>query len=166
MKTTEFKKHLNRLLAEQRKQMEVHATERRRLGEQIMVTRMVADNIKDIVPKGWAMQVSSWGAHITLEPPEGTALDEVVKQAGKLAKKLNKEPTKSINRGEINITFYLYPTFMEKTMWRCSCAVGIYVNNTEACDIEVVEEMQPVKKIILTGYCKALVESKYLSHAD
>jgi hypothetical protein len=162
MKTAEFKSHLDKLLAAQRRQVENQKKERQSLATQITATKMVADNITDIVPKGWVMNVASWGAHIDLVPPKGTGIDVIDYHAGRLARQLNVEPKKNVTQNEIIITYYLFPSFETRQGWRTNVAVTIYTGNSEKCDVEVVEEMQPVKKTVLTGYCKVLAETKYL----
>jgi len=129
----------------------------------IMVGRMVADNIADLIPKGWEMQHNNY--YLSFAPAEGSGITaaDLDKLGAKLARAFNCEPKKTITADVIDFTWWVYPTFMNKWDWKESVMIEFKIGNTEKCDFIVKRKMQKISEP--TGYCKALAEKKYLEPA-
>jgi hypothetical protein len=130
----------------------------------IMLTRMVADNIADLMPKGWEIKPYYYGTAVHFNAvDEKITLADLDKLATKLAKAFDTEPMKLIGTNTVNFTFYLYPKNGAK-----QCPTGtrleLTIGNTEKCEVETVDVIK--KETKLTGYCAALEAKKYLTHAS
>lgn len=126
-----------------------------------MLTRMVAQNIADLIPAELQATYSGYGVKYT--PAEGATVtpDQFDKLVAKLAKQLNQEPRKSIYPSTISADFWVYPVAFRKNEWLEGVNIEITIGNTEKCDFVVRRRMQQVSEP--TGYCKALLEKKYLA---
>ena len=149
------------LIAYKRKLREV-----KDFAKDVMFTRMVMQNIADLIPLDrLKMEKTYWHAGVTIRPKvneEGKEIpfppDEFDKLIGRLARAFNNEPTLTIDKDKMDGTFWLYPKMLNE--WHQSVIVEVIIGNTEACDIDYVEEVVKVPK--LTGFCKALAEKKYI----
>jgi len=129
----------------------------REVVHRIMIARMIAQNIAELIPAGWELQQGSW-ATLEYKPAEGSSITvaDMDKACGRLARKLRNEPTRTVGKDKIDFTFYLYPRTGD---YSCTM-VSFLIGNSESCDFEVKRKMQ--KTYVPTGYCKKLAEAKYL----
>jgi len=136
----------------------------RSISSKVMVARMVADNIADLIPKEWQLQ-NNGSYYLHFRPAEGSGVTaaDLDKLAKKLSKAFNTEPTKTVTPETIDFTWWSYPSFMERWNWKESVMIEFVIGNTEKCDFVVKRKMRKVSES--TGYCKALQEKKYLEPA-
>jgi len=152
-------------------QLKSKRNEIKEFSRKAMLTRMVADNIADLIPKGYEIKPYGYFPGIKIIPMEGIniPINDFDKFIAKLAKIFGKEPYMNVEEHSINASFYLYPTMNingvdwidNNNSWP-HVMIDIRTTNTEACD--VVYEDYTSKRAILTGYCKQLQEKKYLIH--
>jgi hypothetical protein len=134
------------------------------LGRQIMLSRMVADNITDIIPIGWKITPrDTWGLRLSPEENVVVTADQFDKIISKFARTFNKEPRVNINTDIMDGSFWVYPGGQhigkDNFRWE-SIMIEIVVGNTEKCEFIYKRKMN--KQAQLTGYCKILAEKKYL----
>jgi hypothetical protein len=132
--------------------------------KKMMLSRMVFDNLSDLIKNGWNMMPYSGYSGIRIVPCEGItiAVDDFDKFVAKMAKIFRKEPYMNVEENSINATFYIYPNMNDDTNNWPHVMIDIRTDNTETCD--VTYEEYTAKRAIVTGYCKALQEKKYLIH--
>jgi hypothetical protein len=133
----------------------------RRNSNKTMLTRMVVQNIADLIPAELKATYSGYGVKYT--PVEGATVtpDVFDKLVAKLAKQLHQEPRKSVYPSTISANFWVYPVAYSRHDWGEGVNIEITIGNTEKCDFVVRRKMQQVSEP--TGYCKALLEKKYLA---
>ena len=157
MRTTDFKKFVDEAKDNVKKaQKNVLAVVHR-----LMITRMVADNVADIiVPFGWELK-KTFSLCVHYEPAAGSniTITDLDKLAAKLSKVFNTEPYKNLSRDVVDFTFYLHPRLGGD--WQvCGTRIEFVIGNTEACEVETIDVVR--QETQLTGYCKALSDKKYL----
>jgi hypothetical protein len=151
MKTQEFKREFNYAKRALRSTV-----------NKIMLARMVADNIADLIPQEW--QLTNRGSYyLQFRPAEGATVTiaDLAKLATKLAKAFNKEPAKTVTKDTVDFTWYSYPAFLNKWDWTESVMIEFAMGNTEKC--EFIKKRKSVTQFEPTGYCKALKEKQYLT---
>jgi hypothetical protein len=145
-------------------QLKSKRNEIKEFSKKVMLTKMVSDNISDLLPKGFEIKPYGYFSGIKIVPIENINIpvDDFDKFIAKLAKIFGKEPYMNVEETTINATFFLYPSMQNKENSWPNVMVNIRTTNTEACDF--VYEEQTHKVVKLTGYCKQLQEKKYLIH--
>jgi hypothetical protein len=135
------------------------------VGTKTMLSRMIIQNIQDIVPDKWEIDYSTYDYGITLKPKGNVdiQIDEFEKTIAKLARKFNKEPYVSVQKESLSASFYLYTRYNDKYSNQSIC-IDITTDNKEKCDFETIEEINTVMKP--TGYCKLLSERKFLQFSS
>jgi len=125
--------------------------------------KQVSDNIRDIIPNGWKLEPDNYRGDIRITPiNENMTAEQFDIALSKLARVLRIEPYKDINETNLSATFHLYRERHLGTKHGSNGHVRIEINlkNTEACEVIYKRKMQKVA--VLTGYCKALNDKKYL----
>jgi len=136
----------------------------RKVGKKMFIERMVAQNIRDIIPGCWKIEYMGYvtGLHISPINKDASLVEEFVKLTKKLAKTFQKEPYMNVDKEQLNASFYCYLGFnKEFSPWE-SVLIDVFVGNSEKCDIIVTKTMEEVEHQELTGYCKVLKEKKFL----
>jgi hypothetical protein len=119
----------------------------------VMLIRMLLDNIYEYIMPGFDIIVSHW--RITLRAHKKTTVKDFYNQVDKIAKVLNKEPSKTVDKYDFNAWFWLFNS---------AISINITAENTEKCEIIVKEEYVKQEKYELTGYCKEIKEHKHLQY--
>lgn len=140
----------------------------RKMGMIMMLSKMVADNIADLIPDQWEIIPFGFVSAFKIQPKEGIEItaDKFEKFVYKLARAFNKEPNISIDESIMEADFYVYVSGGNSDFAGRyeSVMIEIIVGNTEKCEIVYKEKMTKVAE--LTGYCKALKEKKYLTTVE
>lgn len=128
----------------------------------IMIGRMVAYNIQDLIDNVFQINVDNYG-DISIEPKEEyhsviTLLD-ITKQTRKISRALNIEPSKDMSEHYVSVNYYLYFNLHDSQ----TIGVNIYMStrNNEPCEITYKRKMHKVP--VYTGFCKEFMEEKVLS---
>lgn len=117
----------------------------------LMLARMVYDNIKEFIMPGFDIEFEY--DRITLRAHKKTTVQGFFKQVDLLARKLNKEPNKSADKYDVRAWFWLFDT---------SVGLRVTTENTEKCDIITRQETRVEEITEVTGYCKELLNKKHL----
>jgi hypothetical protein len=153
MKTNELIQPNFFIEAYQQMKKEMHS-----LSMKIMLTRMVVQNLADVIPdKKWKLIRYGW-SWTRYEAREGTTIADLDKLTKKLAKIFNEEPSKEIMKSSVVFSWYIRFRLDDRVM--PSVLVELAVGNTESC--ELIEKEVLTKTYELTGYCKQLQEREYL----
>lgn len=138
----------------------------RRVGERMMLTNMLYDNVKDLIPSCWKIE-PSYCAGLRISPVDDKAsmVDQFVKLNKKLAKTFRKEPYMIVEKDILNSTFYCRLNYNDKYKYK-PLIIDIYVGNTEKCEIIETTVVEEVVHTELTGYCKMIKERKYYEESN
>jgi len=132
--------------------------ELRNLTMKIMLTRMVLQNLADIIsPKQWKLEKYGW-SWTRFVANEGTTVADLDRLAKKLSMIFRNNPSKEIMKTSIVFSWYIRLKLDDKVL--PAVLVELVVGNTESC--ELVEKEVIEKRYELTGYCKQLQEREYL----
>ena len=119
----------------------------------VMLCRMAADNIRDIVPDYLNIEPNKWVPAILIKPKDENATADIFENATKkISQKLHEKPDIEITKEKLKATWWF--NFKEAMI-----KLELYFGNTEQCEIEYTEETIQVPK--LTGYCAKLKEMQY-----
>jgi vacuolar-type H+-ATPase subunit C/Vma6 len=156
MKTTDYSSEFKRV-----KEMT------KALIKEITFSKMIADNIRDLIPKEWKLEMDGWHGDLRISPAqEGLTADKFDKLLKKLSLALRVEPEKSIDNDILNARIHLYGKKPDGyTEWDRRVCIEITAKNTESCEVVITRKNELVERVELTGYCKALSEKKYLEDA-
>lgn len=123
----------------------------KRAAHDLMLARMAYDNIKEFILPGFDIEIEY--DRIKLRAHKKTTVKGFYDQIDLLARKLNKEPNKSIDKYDMRAWFWLLDT-----------SVGLFITteNTEKCDIITRQETRTEEITEVTGYCKELLDKKHL----
>lgn len=117
--------------------------------------KMVADNMEHLIMPGFKMEVGNRVRVIPYNKKFPPNVKQWTDQVAKIAKWMRKEPNTQINKEKVEADFYVY--FPKRGT---NIDVVVHSVNSEACEMEMVEEVVTVAKV--TGYCAELKKRKYL----
>ena len=128
--------------------------ELRREISKIMLSHMVMQNIRDILPDWIRMEpYERIPQIIKLIPTIEINAEQFDKFVAKFSKKINRKPKVKIG-DEFEASWYLLPKLNEN-FW-IGVSLEFTTGNAEKCDITYKDVV--IKEPVLTGYCKALAE--------
>jgi len=149
MKTTEF-------LSKYRSIKEMF----RELSRKVMLTRMVADNLRDVVPTAYKIDPVQYSHGIMISPVDpGLSVDNFPKMTKKLAKILHRKPSIDITPELMTAVWWTYPTMGEIGRTSNQIRIELVFGNTEKC--ELIPTKVTVESFELSGYCKQIKEMEY-----
>ena len=147
-------KQLNKLINRQHR-LEVDSRKRglKTVAKDVMYLKMLLDNISEYIMPGFDISMNYW--RITLKAHKKTTVKDFYNQVDILARILNKEPTKTVNKYDFNAWFWLFNS---------EISIHITTENTEECEIIEIQEIVTQTKYEATGYCKEVTERKHLQY--
>lgn len=116
-----------------------------------MIANMLCDSIRHLIPKEWEIWVDGWNEIKIVK--EDASLPDVHKLTKKLANWLGKEPRIEIEESGIDVRWLIY-------QYACVIEIRIRTKNVEKC--EIITKKAWTTKTVLTGYCKAFTETKFV----
>lgn len=120
----------------------------RRMG----LAKMVGQNIESDLPKYLKVSMNPWIPAVSIKPVDDDATADLFERSVRKISRLLGKPSININNSKLEATWYTHPQFDRNTF--DSIMVDLTFRNTEACEIEYVDEI--VKRPRLTGYCAKL----------
>jgi hypothetical protein len=132
----------------------------RYMAHKIMICRMVADSIRDIVPVDYKIEPVNYSYGVKISPVDETfSLDHFPKFAQKLAKVFRNKPDIEINTEHAVATWWVYPAMGDMFIGENQIRIELVFGNTEKCDI--IKKPMVYESYELTGYCKKIKEMEY-----
>jgi len=126
----------------------------------IMLTRMVSDNLRDIIPQDYNIGITDYATGVKISPVnDDYSVDNFPKMTKKLSKIFGKKPSVNIDQSTMCATWWVYPDPYGKFQADNQVRIELVFGNTEKCEVVYKEETYQVTE--LTGYCKMIKERCY-----
>jgi len=135
-------------------------TEIRIMAHKVMLSRMVADNLRDIIPTAYQIEPVSFSYGVRISPVDaGMTVDHFPKLTARLTKIFHRKPSVEVSKEYMTATWWIYPGFEEKFISDNQIRIELVFGNTEKC--ELIPKTLTYEGYELTGYCKAVKEMNY-----